>query len=296
MKKILSILILSILLIGCDDGDIIVTSFDFEDANLETCGTVGNYVFFKINNNSQESISLRLNTTNELFLETATVAYTLDGTSNFVNYRKYDANLTSTYFCSSIPPTTPLVTVDYIGSSGVARLFTETTLDDNDTLDEVIDITIDTDEDGIPDFYDFDDDGDNVPTAAELDTENLDGDDNPLTNPKDTDGDSIPDYLDDDDDGDGVLTRYEENISQDLNPANDITDSSVGPDYLNAAVATSIVADQYRAHSYSLKSDIRLQLENLVLINANEQITQEFLDLGEKTNVLNANVTVTPAF
>jgi len=291
MKKLLLILGFTVLLNACNDGDLIVTSFDFDNANLETCGSLETVVFFKINSEAQESISASLTDANGFFLQTDTVDYVLDGTSNFANYRKYTEAIASNYFCSSVPPTSPQVTADYFASSGTARLTTATTLDDNDNLEEAIDDTIDTDEDGIPNYYDFDDDGDNVPTAAELGPDPL--------NPRNTDaatGDTIPDYLDPDDDGDGVLTRYEENFTQDLNPTNDITDPTVGPDYLNANISTAVVVDEYRLHAYNLTSDIMLVLENLVLINESEQITQEVLNMGEKTNVFSTIITETPPF
>lgn len=166
-------------------------------------------------------------------------------------------------------------------------LVTITTLDDQDNVDEVEDPTIDTDGDGIPNYYDSDDDGDNIPTAAELGTD--------PSNPIDSDNDSIPDYLDDDDDNDLILTRNED-LNGDLNPANDISDPNVGADYLNPNISVETVIKSYRSHTYNLSSDVQLQLENLVLINSEEQITQEFLDLGEKINVLSANVTLTPVF
>ena len=58
MKKILLALLSVALFYSCDDGDIIVTSFDFGDQSLQLCGDPGDYVFFKINNDAQESISL----------------------------------------------------------------------------------------------------------------------------------------------------------------------------------------------------------------------------------------------
>lgn len=115
MKKLIFSLVLLMGLISCNDGDIIVTTFDFADQDLELCGENGNYVFFKINNGAQESISLQLTTTETLFLESSTKSFALNTTSNFVNYRKYDADLDSDYFCSSIPPTSPVVDIDYLG-------------------------------------------------------------------------------------------------------------------------------------------------------------------------------------
>jgi len=286
MKKLASIFLLSIL-VSCNDGDFIVSNFDFDSNDLATCGNVGDYVFFNINSASQESISLKLSTTEQLFLETSTTNYAIDGTTNFVNYRKYQGDISSAYFCNNIPPTTPLVEIDYLGSSGTAILVTETTLDDLDDLEEAIDDTIDTDSDEIPDYYDFDDDGDNVLTTAEL------GED-PL-NPRDSDGDGIPDYLDDDDDNDGILTRNED-LDGDLNPANDFTDTTVGPDYLNPNVRVETVINRYRIHAYTLSSDIQLSVENLVLISGEEQIILELFNLGNILNVFQTVLTITPTF
>lgn len=65
----------------------------------------------------------------------------------------------------------------------------------------------DTDNDGIPDYRDGDDDGDGIPTLTE----------GPV---RDSDGDDTPDYLDNDDDNDGLLTADEDaNTDGDGNPA-----------------------------------------------------------------------------
>jgi len=65
----------------------------------------------------------------------------------------------------------------------------------NSDVPDILDsIDIDSDDDGI---LDVDEDA------------NLDGDNNPATNPTDTDGDGIPNYLDLDSDGDGLLDNYE---------------------------------------------------------------------------------------
>ena len=60
-----------------------------------------------------------------------------------------------------------------------------------------------SDNDGLIDALDPDDDNDGVNTALE----DIDGDNNPAND--DTDNDGTPDYLDTDDDGDGVLTSAE---------------------------------------------------------------------------------------
>ncbi len=293
MRKFFAIVLVSIFLKSCNDGDIIVTSFNFEELPLNNCGGPGNYVFFIINGDTRESISLKLSTQDSIFNTQETLNFTLDGISNFVNYRTYDDEITAAYFCNSVPPLSPNVNVEYFGASGIATIDKNFIFNDNDNVPTELEFDGDTDGDGLPDLYDFDDDGDNVPTGQELDILDEDGDGDPFTNPKDTDGDGTPDYLDEDDDGDGVLTRNED-ANGDLNPTNDATDPEVGPDYLNPAIAVNNLITEYREHTYSIQIDVQVILSNLVLTNDEEQITQETLDMGIKQNIQSVNVTVTP--
>lgn len=273
--------------ISCNDGEIIVTTFDFNNTNLESCGGPGNYVFFKINTEPSESISVLLGTSDQLFTSSDTLTVNIEGGTNRVDYRLFGSGVTSAYFCSGIPPTSPSPTQEYIAESGSATLITFTTLDDQDGISAEIEGNGDTDGDTLPDFYDFDDDGDNVPTLTEVGSD--------PENPVDTDGDGTPDYLDEDDDNDGVLTRNED-TDMDLDPTNDITDALVGPDYLNPAVTTETLIEAYRQHIYLLSSDINLVLNNLVLVSGEEQITQQTLNLGDQSAVYTDTVLVNPAF
>lgn len=295
MKKPLLIIFLALLLNACNDGDIIVTTFDFANSDLQTCGEAGSYVFFKINTEVPESLSLELGTSSAIFEQADTLTVTFDGSTNFANFRRFSDAITSSYFCSNTPPAVPQVIDEFIAASGTATLTTSVDLFDDDGLDATMENEGDTDGDGLNDVYDFDDDGDNVPTAAELDNEDLDGDGDPLTNPKDTDGDGIPDYLDEDDDGDGILTRNED-IDGDLNPANDFALGGTVANYLDPSETTENIVDAYREHTYTSDSDIVLVLNNVVFTNGEEQITQETLDMGGIMGVLNTAITVTPEF
>ena len=295
MKKLLALLFAILFVLACDDGEVIVTTFDFEDSELQVCGESGDYVFFKINSQVPESLSLQLSSAATIFEEQDTLTVNLDGSSNFASFRRFSETISNSYFCSNTPPATPQVNEEFFASSGSATLTTTVDLFDDDGLDASQEMSGDTDGDGIPDVYDFDDDGDNIPTSAELDNEDLDGDGNPLTNPKDTDSDGIPDYLDDDDDGDGVLTRNED-LDGDLNPGNDFALGATVANYLDPAVAEENIVEAYREHNYNLESDITVVLNNVVFIGGEEQITQETLNMGGITNVLTAVVTVTPVF
>ncbi|PQB04279.1 hypothetical protein [Aureitalea marina] len=286
-RKLLLFSLIFWALYSCNDGDIIVTTFEFDDATLQSCFGSDVVVFFKINNDPAESISVQIPGDESLFVESDTLNFTLNGNTSKVNYRLFNEAVDASYFCNSIPPTTPSISQEYLANDGSATLFITTIFDDNDGLDPEFEGDGDTDGDGLPDFYDFDDDGDNVPTLSEIGID--------PQNPQDTDGDGIPNYLDTDDDNDGILTRYED-TNIDLDPTNDVTDPLAGPDFLNPAVSVSTVIDIYRIHEFSFNSDVRVLLNDLVLISGEEQIIQESLDLGTQTGILSGSLFVTPDF
>jgi hypothetical protein len=183
----------------------------------------------------------------------------------------------------------------YTAVSGRAELLVVVNKDDLDGVatDDELPLDQDTDSDGIFDYLDFDDDGDNVPTAFELDVFNSDGDNNPLTNPLDSDQDGIPNYLDNDDDGDGVLT-IDEDLNGDLDPTNDFTDPTLGPDYLNAAVALNTPQPLYREHTYQVVSGIDVTLLDLVLTASGQEVIKEVLFMGSLPSFLTSSTIQTP--
>ena len=149
----------------------------------------------------------------------------------------------------------------------------------------------DTDADGIPNYLDQDDDGDNVLTTSE--NPNYSATDL-LVNAQDSDGDGTPDYLDMDDDGDGVKTRDEENLSQDQNPLNDILDPNIGPDYLNPDIKNTIPATKYRTHKINQTFEVSILVENISL----PTLSQTRLDFGTLNNgsVTSSSRNPTPVF
>jgi len=148
----------------------------------------------------------------------------------------------------------------------------------------------DTDGDGLPNYLDEDDDGDNVLTKNEKPDPNTDGN---LSDAQDTDADTIPDYLDDDDDGDGVKTRDEENDTQDQNPTNDITNSDVGADYLNKDISTLVAATAYREHTINQTYIVTLNITNISI----DILSQDEFDFGTLSDSkLSSSRNVTPDF
>lgn len=301
MKKLLY-LIFPIVLIGCDDGDIITNDFEFEDASVEACdptlvsGSVNNYVFYKNENTNFESLVLQFTTGEDILNvdgEYGPFPITPNGPNTF-EYRKFNAAPGSNYYCNSIPPSSPRVTEVYTAMAGNIFISTEPRTDDDMDgipaaaeaavfIDGVIDpiSSQDSDSDGIPDYLDIDDDGDNVPTDQEGVVLNTNGSVN-VSASRDTDGDGTPDYLDTDDDGDGVLT-INEDTNRDLDPTNDIAIGATVPNYRDLSIDSEAnpVIVQYRVHTVQRITQLRIGITNLSLQNELEEIVFESYPFGD---------------
>lgn len=277
MKRILFLVTASCFFFNsCNDGDIILSQLEFDNTYKEC----GNVVFYKTKTEPFESLSLQLTSPAFKFDEFITNAkkdttnytyqtvYIIDDAKNKLNYRTYSINPNS-LFCNDIPPADLGIIADTSSPTGEAIITGTLIADDNDGIPSKLeDINKDgnlknddTDGDGLPNYIDSDDDGDNVLTKDEGIT--YDAEKQELT-AKDTDGDKIPDYLDTDDDGDGVLTRDEENTSQDQDPTNDTT-LNQGADYLNPKVNDTVPATKFREHIYNEVLNLDIQVIKITL-------------------------------
>ena len=308
MRKLLFFFGVCFLLISCNDGDIITLSLDFEDT-FSYCEKSSEIVFYKTNDDPSESLSLLLNASIDDFTELNTNTelinpsedFTINGSTNTFYYRTYNTSLPSDYFCELITPDI-VITNNYESTSGTVTVETVLTEDDDDGIpadiedanedgdDDPSTNPTDTDEDGIPDYLDDDDDGDNVPTEDENpDYSTSSG----LDNAQDTDEDGIPDYLDRDDDGDGVLTRDEENESADQDPTNDITDNTIGADYLNDQISETVPATAYRTHTIKQTFKITATVYDFELTGL---ISQDEYEFGTLSPDETSSRTLTPDF
>jgi len=197
------------LLCTCDDGDIITVELDF-DGELERCdNNTDDLMMYDVLSDPDEALILIFPRTedNELMFITEIPQDNpriLDIDDNNVRfiYRTYNA---SPVFCEVLDQNTGNVTSNNSASSGSVEVFTT--------------------------VEDFDNDG--LPTSVE--DENLDGDNDPETNPTDNDNDGIPDYRDEDDDNDNVLTIDESPDPDGNGDSSDAldTDGNGIPNYLD---------------------------------------------------------------
>lgn len=254
----LYIFIFFLVIVGCDDGDILTIELEF-DKELERCeNDNASYLIYDTKEDPNESLSLIIPRTeiSELLFTIPTpvgtpIVFDIDGTAVRFNYRTYNRAVVTDELCDVIQPAGLTIVEDYEATTGTVEVTVTIDDDDGDGIssedegrdpngDGDFSDAINTDAssptpDDIPDYLDEDDDNDNVKTKDELDDDNTDGDDDPTTNPLDTDGDGVADYLDDDDDGDGVLTILEDEDG-DQNPLNDLgnnADDALVPHFRN---------------------------------------------------------------
>ncbi|MGB3774074.1 MAG: hypothetical protein WA951_02345 [Leeuwenhoekiella sp.] len=304
------VLLIAMTAISCNDGDVIVTNFDFEGLDINLCRTAQvnqpeniKYVFSKINPETREALAIEFVTDEPILSETTDgtpYQITFNGGTAKVSYRIYNGEVTADYFCNAIPPASPQVSEEYESADGTAVITVSGIREDDDGIPTADERDLgggDIDGDGIPNEYDFDDDGDNIPTGNEGIALDADGNLDMIAS-LDTDGDGIPDFMDPDDDGDGVDTR-DEDADGNLNPNNDQSDPAIPlANYLNELYAVDYDINEYILHTYSLTDiQVTIVLNDLVFRNTStdEVIRREEL-LFETYNAASQTDTITPQF
>lgn len=160
MKK----LVLSLMLFGlcaCSDGDLQIDTLDFDDISVDNCDDLtqtGANILFKTSSN--EALILELpsgvfNNGNSTTVAVETIRTIPSGSQ--LTYRLFSDDVSNGYFCSDIPPATPIVTEDIEAQAGTVTIssiavndsteFSHTiTLDDitliNANGDRVTDLTV----------------------------------------------------------------------------------------------------------------------------------------------------------
>jgi hypothetical protein len=122
MKRFLGILIFTMALSSCDDGDLIVDKIDFSAVQTQSCTTNG--LLYKLNENE----SLILDIPSTTFTQTPTdpgAPIILDvNATNQVVYSFYNGKVVSGNICDKIPPSTPNVNSQWKASSGKIEIVT----------------------------------------------------------------------------------------------------------------------------------------------------------------------------
>jgi len=96
MRKIL-IFVSLLFVMSCDDGDVLFEDFNFDNIAVQAClpeTDTGNrdYTFYKIESATNETLSIQLNTNEEIFEEGPYGSFNLS--SNRFEYRKFNSSVT----------------------------------------------------------------------------------------------------------------------------------------------------------------------------------------------------------
>ncbi|SHG18391.1 hypothetical protein [Flavobacterium defluvii] len=140
MKKYASLLLLALFLNGCDDGDLTVDTIDFDSVTPVSCTTFDETststdptIIYKLK--SQEALILQLPKSEGLVNDPGEVEYDIDSDGNGqyrVLYRAYNGTVAKDNICGTIPPSTPNVTEEWIGTDGKIRIVTAQVTTDPD--------------------------------------------------------------------------------------------------------------------------------------------------------------------
>ncbi len=133
MRKLSCLVFLLILFSSCDDGDIIVTTFDFEEDTFRLCSEGQNKFLYHVKNSDVfETLTIQLSgaglslDSDKLVGSTGTLRIPLTG-NNVITYRTYDAAVPTgqnAYFCTLNPPSTPRVLQEYQSVGGTVIITT----------------------------------------------------------------------------------------------------------------------------------------------------------------------------
>ena len=125
MKRVASLLFFVLLLNGCDDGDLILETIDFEDAVTQSCSD--NNILYKL----KESEALLLEIPKTVFVNEPTdpsdpIVIDIDNATYRVIYRFYNGTVAADNICNTIPPATPYVNDQWTATSGKIEITTTT--------------------------------------------------------------------------------------------------------------------------------------------------------------------------
>ncbi len=126
-------MLLVLILFSCSDGDLQIETIDFNDQTIQFCDDplpdAGN-ILFKINESEALILDLQSGVLNNGVVgETISTVSTIPGQSQ-LTYRNFSGTVSSTYFCSDIPPATPTVSQEVEAEDGTVTIETVANADE----------------------------------------------------------------------------------------------------------------------------------------------------------------------
>ncbi|MBT8187663.1 MAG: hypothetical protein HKP24_02820 [Croceitalea sp.] len=127
MKKVLFFMLI-LLAFACSDGELQIETLDFDSASIDFCTdpvATSSNIFFKINGDEALILELPSGVLNNgvVGADTITTQSTIPSQAQ-LTYRIFSNTVTSTYFCSDIPPASPTVTEEIEAEDGLVIIKT----------------------------------------------------------------------------------------------------------------------------------------------------------------------------
>jgi hypothetical protein len=127
MKKLVTLIILAVFT-SCNDGDFDVPAFEFS----ETVSSCGEYLLYVTNSSKTEALILNL-TTNEINEIEGTNSFSISSTIT-ITYRIFEDAIGTSYFCQTIPPSSPNVIKELVADSGSVNITTTLTTEEDSNI------------------------------------------------------------------------------------------------------------------------------------------------------------------
>jgi hypothetical protein len=123
MKKYASLLLFALLLNGCDDGDLTVETFNFDDPTIKIENCTDTYeLLYKLK--SQESLLLKM-PEDKLVNIAGEQTFDINDIDYRLVYRTYDGSVTKANICDAIRPSSPNVTDEWYAIGGTISIVTK---------------------------------------------------------------------------------------------------------------------------------------------------------------------------
>jgi hypothetical protein len=130
MKKIFAILLIT-LNVSCSDGNFVIESFEFEE-EVNYCDE---YLLYRLSTNGKKE-TLMVTLTNQQIRSSEDPIAPVNITTNglyTVTYRIFDDAVSSSYFCSLLPPVEPNIVQNWEGIEGTIFVKNEAVYNNDET-------------------------------------------------------------------------------------------------------------------------------------------------------------------
>jgi hypothetical protein len=129
MRKIVALFFI-LITFSCNDGNFEIASFEFED----TVNYCGEYVLYRLSTNeNREALIVTLTDSQIKNEDTIVIPVSVTATGTYtVTYRIFEDTVTSSYFCTVIPPVEPKTTKNWQGTNGKILVKNEAVYDEDE--------------------------------------------------------------------------------------------------------------------------------------------------------------------